>query len=97
LAHIGVQASSHVHFLLLGHKVWMASCVASHDEPGQHLVEDRIDGILDHAEYVEPRQNGLGELDVLAEGDCRIVPPSNGVGCCHNGAAGLQGRHDAGL
>lgn len=71
--------------------------MAADDKVGQHLVDARIRLVLDDAKDVEPRQDRLGELDVLTEGNCRVVAPADRVGSSDDGAAGLQRGDDASL
>ena len=68
-----------------------------HYEIRQALVLGRINGITDHAEDVEAREDGLGELDVPSKRDGAVVAAAEGVGGCDNRAAGLQRCDDAGF
>jgi hypothetical protein len=71
--------------------------VRADNKLGEHLVLNGIDGIADDAEDVETRQNRLGELDVLLEGDGRVVPAADGVGCGDNGTTSLERSNDTSL
>lgn len=57
----------------------MRARVRADDEFGQHLVEHRIGVVLDHAEDVETREDGLGQLDVLRERDRRVCAISRNL------------------
>lgn len=57
----------------------MTPQMTSDDELGQHLILDGIDSILDDAEDVESRENGLCEFDVLLEGNGGIVSTSDRI------------------
>eukprot|EP00960_Hanusia_phi_P052506 761500-Hanusia_phi.AAC.2 len=75
----------------------MAPVVRLDHKVRQLAVEDRVDGVLDHAQHVEARQDRLRELHVLVEVHGGVVPPALGVGSCYHGASCLQARHDPGL
>lgn len=68
----------------------MTSQMTADDELGQHLVLDGVDRVLDDAEHIETRQDGLRELNVLLEGDGRVVSSSDRVGGGENGASSLE-------
>ena len=71
--------------------------VGGDDEVGEALVVSRVNGVADDAEDVEAGEDGLGELDVLAERDGAVVAAADGVGGGDDGAAGLERRDDAGF
>lgn len=72
----------------------MATQVTADNESSEQLVLHWVDRILDDAEYVETGENGLGELDVLLEGDSRVVAASDRVGGCYNRATRLESGYD---
>jgi hypothetical protein len=81
----------------VGRGARVAARVRLDDKGREALVGDGVDLVAEDAEDVEAREDGVGELDVLREGLAGVVPPADGVGGGHHGAAGLEGRDDAGL
>ena len=69
--------------------------MAPHHEVRQSFILFWVHGIADHAEDVEPREDGFGELDVLGKGDGAIVAPSDRIRGGDDGAAGLERSDDA--
>ena len=85
--------------LILVHSVGarVRAAVGVDHEGGEPLVLFRVNGVAYDDEDVEARKDGLGELDVLGEGDGAVVAAADGVGGGDDAAAGLQGGHDAGF
>ena len=50
-------------------RVGVRVAVGLDDELREALVLDHIDAILDHADAVEAREDGLGQVDVILEGE----------------------------
>ena len=50
-------------------RVGVRVAVRLDDELREALVLDHIDAILDHADAVEAREDGLGQVDVILEGE----------------------------
>ena len=71
--------------------------VRVHDEVGEPGVGLGIDDVSDDAENVEARENGVRELNILAEAFAGVVAPANWIGGGDHGAPRLEGGHDAGL
>ena len=68
------QLSGHESILkMFLHEARVAARVAADDEACEHVVLDGVDGVLHDAENVETRQNRLRQLDVLREGNRRVV------------------------
>lgn len=95
--HVGVDETVRVDLVLFGVEVGVAAEVAADDEVGEHLVDAGVGLVLHDAEDVEAGQDGLCKLDVLAEGDSRVVAAADRVGCCDDSTPRLQGRDDASL
>mmetsp|Transcript_7151 Transcript_7151/g.18603 ORF Transcript_7151/g.18603 Transcript_7151/m.18603 type:complete len:462 (-) Transcript_7151:622-2007(-) len=66
-------------------------------EAGQRLVHHDVSCVTQDAGHVEPREDRLGELHVVGEGERRLVPPVDGVGRRNHRAARLQRGDDASL
>ena len=63
----------------------------------QKLIDFRIDGIFNDTENVKAGKNGFGELNVLGERDGGVIATANGIRCCDDGTACLEGGNDAGF
>lgn len=96
-AYICVDQTARVDLVDLGVKVGMRPEVAADDKVGEHLVDARVGFVLDHAKDVETGQDRFGELDVLAEGDSRVVASADRIRGGNDGTASLQSRDDAGF
>lgn len=90
----GVQAAIRA---AVGKGLGMRAHVGANDKASQALIGHGVSLVLDDAEDIEAGQDGLGQLDVLGEGQGGVVAAPNGVGRGDDGAAGLQGGDDAGL
>ena len=75
----------------------MQPLVRADNEFGKALVADRVDLVLDDADAVEAREDGLRKVDVLGEGDRGVVAPLDRVGGGDNSAARLQLGDNTGL
>ena len=64
---------------------------------GQMFIDDRIDGVPDDTEDVEPRQDGFRQVHVLGEGHAGVVATSDGIGGSNHRTTGLQSGHNASL
>jgi len=95
--HIRIQTRRNADLIDGTIELRMRPQVTSYDELGEHLVLDRIDGILHDAEDVESRENGFREFDVLLEGNGRVVSTSDRVGSGDDGASSLEGGDDSGF
>ena len=95
--HVLVERGRDRHLVDVLVKARMRAKVRADDKLGKHLVLDRVDRVLDDAEDVEPRKDGLGELDILLERDRRVVPAADRVGGGNDGTPGLKRGDDAGL
>ena len=81
----------------LGFEIFVRPHVRTNHESRQSLVEDAVDRVLDDAEDIEARQDGIGQFDVVRERPGGVVPPPDRVRGRHDGAPRLQRRHDARL
>jgi hypothetical protein len=69
--------------------------VTRNNKSGEVFILDWIDGIPDNAEDVEPGEDGLGEVNILAECHAGVVSSSDGIGCSNDRAPGLETGDDA--
>lgn len=94
VTHIRIHTGRHVDLVQVNIELRMTSQVRAHHELREHLIFDRVDRILDHAEHVETRQNRFRELHVLLERYRGVVSPSNWVSRSNNSTSGLQRGDD---
>ena len=95
ITHISIQRRSHIHLIFLLIKAWMAPQMTPHYKPREQLVFHRINAVLHHTQYIEPRQNRLRQLDVLLKRNRRIIPASDRIRCGNDSTTCLQRRDDA--
>lgn len=95
--YVEIERRRNVNLVDSGVKVGVTPQVTPDDELGEHLVDDGVGSIFDDAEDVESGKDGLGELDVLTEGDRGVVASSDGIGGGDDGATSLKGRDDTSL
>ena len=71
--------------------------VRVHHKLREALILDGVDLVLDDADAVEAREDGLGELHILGEGDGGVVAALDGVGGGDHRAPRAQRRGDPSL
>ena len=64
---------------------------------GQTGVGLGVDAIQDEINQVKTREQGRREVDVLRDGQVRVVSAADGVGGSEDAGPGVQRRDDAGL
>lgn len=74
--------------------VRVAQVVAVDDKVSEPLVAFWVDGVLDNRKAIEPRQNRIGERNVLVEGSRGVVSAAFWVRRSNDTAAGLKGGDD---
>ena len=53
--------------------------VRSQHKPRQLLVLDSVNRVTDNAQDVKTRQDRLGQVDIVAESDGRVVAPADWI------------------
>mmetsp|Transcript_22373 Transcript_22373/g.44781 ORF Transcript_22373/g.44781 Transcript_22373/m.44781 type:complete len:316 (-) Transcript_22373:185-1132(-) len=71
--------------------------MAPRDELGEALVHHGIHRVAQHAQNIEPLQDGIREFHVLREGAGGVVPSPEGIGGGDDAAARLEGDDNARL